>query len=268
MQEQEPNLQRFNLFLKFLKGDARVPDAFSWSNSISTKISVMQIIYKEVLEQLPKCFDELEKITQNRFGSGIECSKLAIKYEVFLNSIYALCENLSGVVRYLYKSKLPEGFRKQKSRLLKDLSLDSVYSNMLKTTSWYDEVRAIRAEATHYLSGFITINSPTELGYFNVPKSQRNGTLKDISIYDVEKHIRQMYSDVFTFLFSFGNHFIKVIDQDNPVVLTCLVTSGLIGAKRISLEEYLNNESGICHTVNFDCPKKDSCEARNKANNT
>jgi len=51
------------------------------------------------------------------------------------------------------------------------------------------------------------------------------------------------------------------------VVLPCLFVSGLLGAKRISLREYLNNESGICHTINFDCPKKDSCEARKKAKN-
>lgn len=266
MHEQKPNFQRLELFLKFLKGDVRVPDAFRWSFSIRNKISVMQILYKEVPAQLPKCFDELKEIEQKGFGSGIECSKLAIKYEVFLNSIYALCENLSSVVRYLYKSKLPKGFRKQKSRFLKNPSIDSVYSEMLRTTNWYDEVRAIRTEATHYLSGFITISSPTELGYFNAPKSERNGTPKDISINDVKKHIKGIYNNVLKFLSSFGDHFITVINQDVSVVLPCMVVSGLVGAKRISLKEYLNDESGVCHTVNFDCPIKDSCEARKKAN--
>jgi hypothetical protein len=267
MQEQESNLQNLELFLKFLKGDARVPDAFNWSLSISSKISAMKILYEEVLAQLLKCFDELKEIKQKGFGSGIECTKLAIKYEVFLNSIYALCENLSRVVRYLYKSKnLPESFREQKSRFLKDLNIDSVYSEILRKTNWYKEVQAIRAEATHYLSGFITVSSPTELGYTNIPKSKRNGTPKDISIKDVEKHIKGIYNDVLKFLSSFGNHFITVIDQNVSVVLVCLVVSGLIGAKRISLKEYLNGESGVCHTMKFDCPKKDSCEARKKAN--
>lgn len=268
MHEQEPNLQKFELFLRFLKGDARVPDAFRWSFSISNRISAMKILYIEILAQLPKCSDELKEIKQKGFGSGIECSKLAIKYECFLNSIYALCENISMVVRYLYYSKnLPEGFRKQKIIFLEDLSLDSVYSKMLMATSWYDEIRAIRTESTHYLSGFITIPSPTELGYFNVPKSERKGTPKGISINDVEKHIKRLYNDVFTFLSLFGNHFITVINQDTRVVLPCLIISGLLGAKRISLKEYLNNESGMCHTINFDCPKKDSCEARKKNKN-
>jgi hypothetical protein len=268
MHEQEPKFQRLKLFLKFLKGDARVPDAFRWSLSISDKISAMEIVYKEVLAQLPKCFDELKEIRQKGFGSGIECSKLAIKYEVFLNSIYKLCENLSRVVCYLYFSRnLPESFRKQKARFLEDLSLDSVYSKMLMTTSWYDEVRAIRTEDTHYLSGFITISGPTELGYFNVPKSERKGTPKDISINDVEKHIKGIYNNVLNFLSSFGNHFITVINQDVSVVLPCMVVSGLVGAKRISLKEYLNDESGVCHTTKFDCPIKDSCEARKKAKN-
>ena len=268
MHERKPNLQKLELLLKFLKGDPRVPDAFRWSLSIGSKISAMKILHEEVLAQLPKCFDELREIKQKGFGSGIECLILAIKYEVFLNSIYALCENLSRVVRYLYSSKnLPEGFRKQKSKFLKDLSLDPDYSKILMGTSWYDEVRAMRTEATHYLSGFITISSPTELGYFNVPKSERRGTPKDISINDIEKQIRSIYIDVLTFLSSFGNHFVAVINQDTRVALPCLAVSGLLGARIISLREYLNNESGICQTINFDCPKKDSCEARKKAKN-
>jgi len=265
MQEQQSNLQNLEVFLKFLKGDARVPDAFLWSLSIRNKITVMQILYEEVFAQLPKCFDEINEIKEKGFGSGIEHTKLAIKYEVFLNSIYALCENLSRVVQYLYKSKnLPESFREQKSRFLKDLNVDSVYSEMLKTAFWYDEVRAIRAEATHYLSGFITVSSSTKLGYTNVSKSKRKGAPKEISIKDVEKHIKGIYDGVLRFLSSFGNHFINVIDKDVPVVLPCLVVSGLIGAKRISLKEYLNDESGTCHTTKLDCPRKDSCEARKK----
>jgi len=123
MQEQQLNFLNLELFLKFLKGDRRVPDAFRWSVSIRNKITVMQILNEEVFAQLPKCFDEIKEIKEKGLGSGIECTKLAIKYEVFLNSIYALCENLSRIVHYLYKSRLPEGFRKQKSRFLKNLKL-------------------------------------------------------------------------------------------------------------------------------------------------
>jgi hypothetical protein len=253
MRKQESNFYKLRLFLKFLKGDDRVPDAFDWSLSIQNKISVMQILYKEVIDQLPKCFDELKEIKQKGFGSGIESTKLAVKYEVFLNSIYALCENLSRL-----------SFREQKARFLEDLNVDSVYSEMLKTTSWYDEVRAIRTEATHYLSGFITISSPTELGYCNVPKSKRKRTPKAISINDIEKHIEGIYNNVLEFLSFFGNHFITVINQDVSVVLPCLVVSGLIGAKKISLKEYLNDESGVCYTPKLDCPAKDSCKARKK----
>jgi hypothetical protein len=260
--EQKPDLQKFELFLGFLKGDARVPDAFRWSLSIGTKKSAMRILYEEVSIQIPKCFDELKEIREKGFGSGIECLKLALKYEVFLNSVYALCENLSSVVHYLYPSKtLPQKFRKQKIRFLKDPSLDSGYSKILMGTSWYDEVSAIRSEATHYLSGFIVISSPTELGYFNVPKSEK----KDVSINDVEEHIKRIYGDVLAFLSLFGKHFVTIINQDSPIALPCLRTrDGLLGVKSISLREYLNNEPGICQTIALDCPEKDSCEARKK----
>jgi hypothetical protein len=130
-------------------------------------------------------------------------------------------------------------------------------------TQWYDEVHSIRSEATHYLSGFITISSHAELGYFNRQKSRRNSVPENISIDDIERHTRQLYDNVNAFLLAFGDHFIKVIDQDVRVALPCIRTSsGLIGTKNISIKEYLNNEPGICSTPNFNCPLAKSCEAR------
>jgi hypothetical protein len=174
LHKQDPTLPKIKLFLLFMKGDQRISDAFDWSLAVSAKINAMKVLFEEVLEQLPQCFDELEKIKKRGYGNDVECLKLAIKYEIFLNSIYSLCENISRIVAYLYPDKnLPQSFLKQKNRFLKQ-EIDSIYAKILVNTDWYDEVRSIRSEATHYLSGFITISSSTELGYFNKPKSERN----------------------------------------------------------------------------------------------
>jgi len=254
----------FELLLTFLRGESRIPDAIQWSMSIRRKTKAIGMLYKDVLNQIPECFRELAEIKERGFGYDIESLKLALRYEVFLNSIYSLCENLSRIVFQLYREKnLPRDFHDQKSRFLEQ-EIDPEYASILKNTNWYDEVRSMRAEATHFLSGFIVFPSSTELGYLNVPQSEKKNTPENISIGDIEKHVKKLYGDVNAFLFAFGNHFIKIINQDTPIPLVCLASSGLLGAKSISLREFLNKESGVCITPNFNCPEKDTCQARIK----
>jgi hypothetical protein len=133
LHRQDPTLPKIKLFILFMKGDNRIPDAFSWAFSIDSKIRAMDVLFKEVLNQIPQCHIELEEIKKKGFGSEIECLKLALKYEVFLNSIYSLCENISRVVAYLYHEKnLPQGFYKQKTKLFEQ-NIDPYYTNILST---------------------------------------------------------------------------------------------------------------------------------------
>ena len=221
-------------------------------------------MFKEVEMQIPLCIKELEEGEKEGYTEGIECLKLALKYEVFLNSIYALCENLSRIVAYLYSEhSLPHGFREQKERFLGKHDIDPVYSKILEEfTSWYLEVHSIRTESTHFLSGFITI-SESKIGYFNTPKSKRKDSpKKEIQISDIEKHIKQVYERVIAFLSEFGKHFINVIDERAKIALPCLITSsGYMGVRQISLRGYKAGEAGICLTPKMDCPLKESCEA-------
>jgi len=263
LHKQDPKLPKIRLFILFMWGDNRIPDGFNWSLSIDSKIKAVDVLFNEVLSQIPKCFEELEEIRKRGFGGGVECLKLAIKYEVFLNSIYSLCENLSRIVAYLYRERnLPQSFNAQRNRFLKKPDIDPDFTKILANITWWDEVHSIRSESVHYLSGFITISSATELGYFNRPQSRRNGAPTSILIDNIEKHIRQLYNNVKEFLLEFGEHFIKNINQDAYIALPCLRTSsGLIGIKGISLKGYLNNDAGICLTPDFDCPLKETCGA-------
>lgn len=267
MSEQDGKFKNLNLLLRFMKGDSRIPDASNWALSINNKVTAISISHEEVLLQISKCLTELEEIEKKGYGTGLECIKLAIKYEVFLNSIYSLCENLSQVVRHLYRSmNLPSRFHQQKSRFCKDLTIDAEYSKVLAATSWYNEVHTMRTEATHYLSGVVVLPDRKELGYINTPKSAREGTPKEISIISIEKHVRRLYDDVLNFLYFFGDHFIRMIDHKSRIAVICyyLPSSKLLCVKNISLDEYLKNEPGICQTINVDCPDMSSCIARKK----
>jgi hypothetical protein len=74
----------------------------------------MDIMYQEVLQQIPKSIEEMVKIKEVGIGTGLESLILSMKYEVFLNSIYSLCENLSIVAHYLHNRRLPLHFHDQK----------------------------------------------------------------------------------------------------------------------------------------------------------
>ena len=264
LHEQDPDLPKIRLFTLFLRADKRIEHSYEWSMSIESKITVVGIMFNEVIEQLPRCLEEFELNDERRVERGVECPKLALKYETFANSIYHLCENLSRIVAYLYpKASLPPGFNKQKKRFHKKPEIDSIYAGILnKFAKTYEEIHSIRSESTHYLSGFITLSGPTELGYFNNVKSKRTGGSEKISIDSIGKHIEKVYDDVLEFVDSFGNHFINFIPKDSPITLLCLITtSGRIGFKNISLGEYLNGEQGVCYTPEMDCPLKESCMA-------
>ena len=252
------------MFLSFLQGDTRIKDALRWSFSIDNKIFAINLFYEEVLEQIPKCFDALKTSEEEGIGSLDEAFKLAVKYEAFLNSIYALCENLSRIICCLYRSKtLPQNFSEQRSRFLKDSSIDSDYSTILKATDWYDEVSAIRSEATHYLSGLIVFPSPAKLGYANIPKSKRRGTPDKILINNIENHLKQIYGELLTFLSLFGRHFLKILNPDSRLSYMCLSSSSkkMIGSRSISLKELLASEKWTCQG-SATCPARRTCDAK------
>ena len=263
--QEKPDMSNFRLFLSFIKGDSRIPDAFRWSFSIDAKVNAVGILHEEVLLQIPKCMAEIRASEEEGVGEIVQSIILAIRYEVFLNSIYALCENLSYLVHHLHGKTVPRPFRAQRQRFLQYTELDSEYAKVLEQSKWYDEVNAMRTEATHFLSGMITISRPSQLGYFNVPKDPREGAPKEIQIADVEKHVKDVYLGVLTFLSMFGNHFVTMINQDSRVAQICYIIPRVgIGGRLISLREHLNGQPGVCQTPLFDCPNKNSCKARNK----
>jgi hypothetical protein len=257
-------LKNYNLLLSFLKGDSRVPDGMRWYFSIQSKLAAIEILRTDVLRQIPKCLAEEKGIREKGYGDGIEARILAIKYEVFLNSIYALCENLGYVAWCLLDKRVPRHFNDQKKLAKVDKLLDPSYGKLLSASSWYDEIHLMRSESTHYLSGFITYTNETQVGYYNLPKSEKGTPVSKIQIENIEEHVNHLFADLLIFLVAFGNYFITIIKSEFRVSQVCLYYNGLIGAKMISLREFLNDEPGECQTPAFDCPQKNSCKARKK----
>lgn len=262
---EDENIPNFHLFLEFLQvSNPPIPEAIRWSMAIQDKISKMNTAYEDVLRQIPVWCADHEEMEKTGHGSTKEGMILALRYETFLNSIYSLCESLAFLVKEMYpKAALSPHFNKQKkSFLLAKRDVDPIYADILGSLDWYDEVNAIRGEATHFLSGFITISKEGEPGYFNKPTGNRKGNPVDISKDSIEKHIQKIYRNLDTFLLEFGNHFIKKIDPDQRVPKICLLDGkGYVGARERSLNDIINRRPGLCHTPLYQCPLRHICEA-------
>lgn len=259
------------VFLHFARGDQRIANASDFLDSLRKKISVADLCFKELLLSLPLYKEEYEVLRKEGYVDGIGRLMVVVKYETFLNSIYSLMENIAQITCLIYpKKSLPRRFHDQKVRLLKDKAIDPTYSAILDNLDWYDEVRAIRSESTHFLSGLSVSYEPSVPGYFNKPKSGRQGTpINNIEVYNVISHSESIKRSLDSYLESFGMHFLNVIDKDARVFQLCGITyGGCIAGKILSYNEKINGDPGICHTTEFDCPTANACLAReNKAAN-
>jgi len=263
--EYEKNIPNFRLFLDFLQIiEPPIPDSFRWSMAIKDKTFKMHIAFEDVLRQIPVWQADHEEMQKKGYGSTKEGVILALRYETFLNSIYSLCESIACLVTALYpKGNLSPHFNKQKKAFLNQKrDIDVGYASILDSLTWYDEVNAIRGEATHFLSGFTTISKDGEPGYFNEPKGDRKGTPPEISQDNIKKHIEEIYQEVDKFLLRFGDHFIQKIDPDKRMPNMCMLDGkGYVGFRERSINEIINQRPGICHTPLFQCPIRNSCEA-------
>ena len=261
----DENVSNFQLFLEYLQvAEPPVPDAFRWSMAIRDKIFKMNTAYEDVFRQIPVWNSDHKEMEKTGHGSTKEAVILALRYETFLNSIYSLCDGLAYVIMEMYpKAKLSPHFNKQKKAFLSQKRhIDPEYADILANLDWYDEVNAIRGEATHFLSGFITISKNGEPGYFNKPKGGRKGTPPEISKDSIEKHIQEIYQNLDKFLLDFGNHFIQKINPDRRVPKICLLDGkGYVGARERSLNDIMSRKPGRCHTPLYQCPIRQICEA-------
>ena len=259
----DENWNNLTLFLAFLQVmEPTIPDAYRWSTALNQKIVKMHTAYEDVNGQIPVWYADHKKMQKNGIGSSKEGNVLSLRYETYLHTVYSLCETLSRITARFYP-KLSHGFREQKSELLNSKrDVDPTYAKILESVSWYDEVHSMRSEATHFLSGFITISKNGEPGYFNTPKSARKESLKEISKDSIEKHVFKIHKNIDLFLMQYGDHFIQKIDRNKKIAQICLLDGKkYVGAREFTLDDIFNKKPGKCHLPLYQCPIRNSCEA-------
>lgn len=258
-----PN-QSFIDFLNICIGDQRLKNSFDFANSIKAKVNIVGVCLNELFYQLQPYEEEVKELKSKGYVEGNQHLILVVKYETFLNSIYGLMENIAQIVsKIYYKESLPRMFHDQKDRLLKNPTIDQAYSNLLEQVEWYDEVRLMRSEFTHFLTGIIVSYGEDIPGYQNTPKSTRKDALDKIEIKDIREHAQEIYNKLMEFLQGFGEHFLQIINKDVRIAEVCGITQNfLIGTKLISYDEKINGKPGICNTYKLDCPDATKCEAR------
>lgn len=237
MKVEQSSIPSFMEFLHFARGDQRIAHNSDYLDSISKKLAVVNLCFQELSNCLPAYKEESEVLRKEGYVNGIGRLMIVVKYETLLNSIYSLMETIAKLVCLIYpKKSLPQRFHDQKDRFLKDKTVDPTYSAILEKMDWDDEVRAIRAEATHYLSGLSVSYEPSVPGYFNKPKSRRKETPNsNIEIKDVISHSEAIMKNLDSYLESFGSHFLNVIDRDARVFQPCGITyGGRIAGKTLS----------------------------------
>jgi len=257
--------KEFDIMLSFIKGDARFREQFRYLFSIRSKLGIIDLFYKHVVDQIPRVEKRYEEVREKGYSNGKESLLLLGYYEAYLNGIYSFLENISKLTLPFFPRKnLPHSFHDQKRRFIEVSDLDQEYSTFLKAMTWYDEIHSIRSESTHFLSGLITANQNTP-GYWNEPLSKRKESHSKINIEDIKQHVGLIQQNVVNFVDTYGKLFIKKIDQDKEVIQVCVFKNGLLGTRWISLKQFVKGHPGRCHTIKFDCPEATTCKARKNA---
>jgi glutaredoxin-related protein len=261
------NYTEFDLFTTFLiTCEPQILNVDNFARSIRNKAVAVKLAYNEVLKQVPNWIKENEAAKHFGFTIGVQGVLLAIKYEVYLNSIYSLCGNISFFVSKLYEKGLSNRFIVQRKQFLNDKkNLDESYSNILEKAAWYDEVHSIRSEATHFLTGLINPSDSNEPCYlYKGTYNGRNDAPEKINIKNVETHVMDLQRNLEEFLNDFSKHFRETkFNKDISVKQPCLITDERkILFRSITLDDYLNQRPRKCNELEFDCPHKEKCGSK------
>lgn len=263
------NYNEFELFIAFLvTSEPQILNVDNFAQSIRNKAVAVKLAYNEVLlKQIPNWIKENEAAKHYGFTIGAQGVLLAIKYEVYLNSIYSLCENLSFLVKKFYPNQtLKDHFNSQKNQFLNNKKeVDEVYSKILEKTAWYEEVHSIRSEATHYLTGLINPSDSNEPCYsYKETYNRRNAAPEEINIKNVETHMIDLQRNLEEFLNYFSKHFRETkFNKDISVKEPCLITNERkILFRSTTLDDYLNHRPRKCNELEFDCPHKENCGSK------
>jgi len=233
--------------------DIEISYIYEWKNSLEDDYSAVQILYQEILYQIPKCRNEIEIEEKLGFSNKIQQIIFLVRYETFINAIYILCENLACLLRDLYPgASLSTHFYNQKNNQKEIIkNVDEYYSKILDRADWYDEVQLIRSKFTHNLSIYVRSSNSGETVYL-VDKIE-------------EEHVKELYERLCSFLTEISKHFIKKCNMNKQIGGLCFKRSNVgQGFRAISLNDILLRNPPTCIAMVFNCPHEEKCNALNK----
>ncbi|MFA4876566.1 MAG: hypothetical protein WC586_04065 [Methanoregula sp.] len=262
---------KFNAFLDFMPiVYPNFLNIIRWRESIRTKMRIISLLSKDIFQQYQLTVDQKEKDKLEGYGDGIAASLLLIRFENYLNAVYSLLNNLAYIGQISHKG-LAHQFNTQRERASnyrKKYPRYSEYLDLIENCQWYDQLHAMRTDATHFLEGFVYYTDDG-LGilYFDKEPKEFNNDVK-LKIEDIRIYTEQNIKDLSDFLDCFGEYYLtKYCNNESSIPLACpiLVVNGksfFSGFRSVTYEEYQNKNIGRCMSKDPTCKFKDFCPAR------
>ena len=241
---------------------------FEYHNSINSKRWAVHLLGEEVINQIPQFMREQEKVATEGYSTIEQSTILLIKYQAFLNIVYAICENLAFLGKQ-FVPDLPNSYNKQISQkkfaYLKEQY--PLYARVLEKNVWYKHMHAMRSEATHFFDGLICISSSDRPGIlFQKMINRRDGVKPDtrIDIPDIEVHVNELVNGVDNYIKNLCDYLRTFITEDCELYEMCfLKIEGekgvrVFGPKVKSYLEFRDGAPWRCKTQ-FPCILEKSC---------
>lgn len=117
---------------------------------IEFKFSAVSTAFDLILKQEEVIQKEQSKLKK----TGVKSYKSEIKQMAylgfFLDAVYALLEKVSQVTRVFHNNSLPNGFSKQRKRLLNEPDINRSLSKLVSMQNWFDLFIELREQHVHF----------------------------------------------------------------------------------------------------------------------
>ena len=262
------------IFFRFAKNPSGQQDlSHQWSehySSICNKWTAINLLRQEVIDQIPNWHKENEEIEARGYVSGFERTVLLIRYQTFLNIVYAICENLALLGCQFVPNLSPSynaQIKKGKMAYLKEKYPQ--YAEVLEKNDWYEQMHIMRSESTHFFDGFVYINDIKKPGIlFQNLINRREGVKADskIDIPDIEVHVNDLTAGIDNYIKNLCAYLFTFIQDDFEMQTFCHlqkkgeISLRIFGPKVMTFAEYCNGGSWRCKATTFPCVLRDVCQ--------
>lgn len=210
--------------------------------SIGEKVSIHNYFLSQLNHYFRIVKEEINEWDRKGIKTTESHTKLLGYFEAILNNAYSIMETIAKItLPFFSKNNVPRGFHKQLIWFEKKENrlIDEEYSNYLREfCGWYDELREVRSEPAHFLSGLIVFekdkNGVYTPKYFNKIKSERDKKVfKGDSINLELEFAHKIGIEIRKFLEFYGKHFVSKLDPNEETKINIILTDKKTGKTSI-----------------------------------